>query len=190
MAAKHNKRGMATADQILDGAEEVLLANGVTGLTLNAVAEKVGISKGGLLYHFPSKEALESSLHNRFVASMGRRLSERERTAGSFLSAMLAETSIDKSQGSRRFAALMLSAANGEPPKTLQAFGTALLEQLGMSYAGGPYKRVAFFAIMGIVLSNLLNLIPLSNEESAEIRLAIDMLINDDRWGTTVDPPA
>ncbi len=34
-----NKRGMTTVDQILDGAEEVLLTNGKTGLTLNAVAE-------------------------------------------------------------------------------------------------------------------------------------------------------
>lgn len=43
---------------ILDGAEAVVAEAGAAHLTLDAVAEKAGVSKGGLLYHFPSKEAL------------------------------------------------------------------------------------------------------------------------------------
>jgi hypothetical protein len=42
-------------DRILDAAERVVLRDGVTHLTLDAVAAETGISKGGLLYHFPSK---------------------------------------------------------------------------------------------------------------------------------------
>jgi AcrR family transcriptional regulator len=33
-------------------------AEGLGGLTLEAVAREAGVSKGGLLYHFPTKEAL------------------------------------------------------------------------------------------------------------------------------------
>lgn len=43
---------------IIEAAEAVVRKQGVGRLTLSEVAEKAGISKGGLLYHFPSKDAL------------------------------------------------------------------------------------------------------------------------------------
>ena len=43
---------------ILTAASEIVKEEGVVKLTLEAVAQKAGVSKGGLLYHFPSKEAL------------------------------------------------------------------------------------------------------------------------------------
>ena len=56
-----------------------------------------------------------------------------------------------------------------------------LLAQLGNSHPGDSDKRVAFFAIMGLILSDILNLVPLSHDGTAEIRSAIDSLVNDDR---------
>ena len=47
-------------ERILDTAESRLLELGQRGLVLSAVATQAGVSKGGLLYHFPSKEALNS----------------------------------------------------------------------------------------------------------------------------------
>lgn len=43
---------------ILEAAEAVVRDGGAAHLTLDAVADKAGVSKGGLLYHFPTKEAL------------------------------------------------------------------------------------------------------------------------------------
>lgn len=43
---------------ILDAAEAVVHDAGAAHLTLEAVAERAGISKGGLLYNFPTKDAL------------------------------------------------------------------------------------------------------------------------------------
>ena len=43
---------------ILQSATEFILENDYHTLTLDAVAKQAGISKGGLLYHFPNKEAL------------------------------------------------------------------------------------------------------------------------------------
>ena len=45
-------------DTIIDAAEVVVAEVGAAHMTLDAVAGKAGISKGGLLYHFPTKEAL------------------------------------------------------------------------------------------------------------------------------------
>ncbi|GAA3189619.1 hypothetical protein GCM10020255_087930 [Rhodococcus baikonurensis] len=58
-----------TRDRILDALEKLLLVSGVAQVTLEGVAAEAGVSKGGLLYHFPSKEAL--------LAAMVRRLGER-----------------------------------------------------------------------------------------------------------------
>lgn len=47
-----------TRDRILDALEELLLEGGAHGITLEAVAARAAVSKGGLLYHFPGKEQL------------------------------------------------------------------------------------------------------------------------------------
>ena len=47
---------------VLQAAHRVVLRDGVSGLTLEAVAREAGRSKGGLLYHFPNKEALIQGL--------------------------------------------------------------------------------------------------------------------------------
>ncbi|MFZ3578297.1 TetR/AcrR family transcriptional regulator [Virgibacillus sp. DJP39] len=47
---------------ILDTAKQIILDNGLGSLTLDAIAKKASISKGGLLYHFPNKESLIKGL--------------------------------------------------------------------------------------------------------------------------------
>jgi AcrR family transcriptional regulator len=54
-------------DDLLDAAESLLEDQGAQGLTLAAVAECAGVSKGGLLYHFGSKEALIKSMIERLI---------------------------------------------------------------------------------------------------------------------------
>jgi AcrR family transcriptional regulator len=48
--------------EVLQAAHRVVLRDGVSALTLEAVAREAGRSKGGLLYHFPTKEALIQGL--------------------------------------------------------------------------------------------------------------------------------
>lgn len=55
----------ACRDHLLDSTEEVILRAGLGGLTLDAVAAHAKVSKGGLLYHFPSKDALILGLVER-----------------------------------------------------------------------------------------------------------------------------
>ena len=45
-------------DAVLDAFESLLIEVGERAATLDAVAKRAGVSKGGLLYHFPNKEAL------------------------------------------------------------------------------------------------------------------------------------
>lgn len=55
-------------EKILNAAEARLLAIGPGGLVLDAVALDAGISKGGLLHHFRSKDALIGGLCDRMLA--------------------------------------------------------------------------------------------------------------------------
>lgn len=49
---------MSTRDHIIDAALSVVRSQGVGSLTLDEAARLAGISKGGVLYHFKTKEAL------------------------------------------------------------------------------------------------------------------------------------
>ena len=59
-------RSVASArDRVLDAYETLLISVGPTAATLDAVAAAAGVSKGGLLYHFASKDALAAGLLGR-----------------------------------------------------------------------------------------------------------------------------
>src|SRR5699024_9076109 len=51
-----------TRSKILEAAAFIIQSQGILSFTLEAVAKQAGISKGGLLYHFPSKEALVAGM--------------------------------------------------------------------------------------------------------------------------------
>lgn len=52
-------------EAILDAFEGLLVDVGERAATLDAVAKRAGISKGGLLHHFPNKEALVTATLKR-----------------------------------------------------------------------------------------------------------------------------
>jgi AcrR family transcriptional regulator len=56
-----------TRATILDAAEEVVASTGVGNLTFDEIARKAGVSKGGVLYHFSTKEALTGAMIERFI---------------------------------------------------------------------------------------------------------------------------
>ena len=65
-------------DRVLDAAKEVLVEQGAAHLTLEGVAARAGVSKGGLLYHFPSKAALVDGLAERLRAFTEANLAKAE----------------------------------------------------------------------------------------------------------------
>ena len=64
------QKAQASRETLLAAAESVILEKGVAHLTLDAVAALAGISKGGLLYHYASKEALVVALVEKLVQSI------------------------------------------------------------------------------------------------------------------------
>jgi AcrR family transcriptional regulator len=114
------ERGLSsTREAILRAAYRVVVEGGVSGLTLEAVAREAGVSKGGLLYHFPSKEALVSGmiggLVEGFTEALGRELArERGSASGRWLRAY-ARANFDEDRWYREVGAGLLAAVAEAP---------------------------------------------------------------------------
>jgi AcrR family transcriptional regulator len=109
-------QGANAREAILDAAEAVVIESGAGHLTLAAVAAKAGVSKGGLLYHFPSKEDLLKGMLDRLIQRFDQ--ARKEKAEGL------------KRKAGAQIKATILTYAEGDARK--EKIGSALLA------AGGP----------------------------------------------------
>ena len=71
MEAQHRKKDPVRLYQLLlESAAMIAGRDGIAALSLNAVAREAGVSKGGLIHHFPNKQALIYALFTRLLAIM------------------------------------------------------------------------------------------------------------------------
>lgn len=122
-----SKARLATREKILHAASQVILNKGVEALTLDAVARQAEVSKGGLLYHFPNKNALiinlgEQLLQN-FEAALQHEFEQDDApgTPGQWLRAYVRSTERISQESLALFARLS-SILVKMPPELLQYF--------------------------------------------------------------------
>ena len=84
--------GQATRRSVLDAAADLVATEGAAKLTLDAVAERVGLSKGGILHHFATKDSLIAAMIedvvSQFEGDLARHM-QGENGPGSFARAFL-----------------------------------------------------------------------------------------------------
>ncbi len=90
---RQDLKSARTRDLLLDAAAVVVRDVGAAKLSLDRVAHAAGVSKGGLLYHYPTKQALIAAMLDRTLARADHQLHEladqNDRTSGSFAQAYL-----------------------------------------------------------------------------------------------------
>lgn len=73
---------------LLDNAAILAAQHGIAGVTVQAVAEASGVTKGGLFHHFPNKKAIVESVFDDLLDQCGQRidalLSEDKTSYGRF----------------------------------------------------------------------------------------------------------
>lgn len=179
-----------TRERLLDAAERVVVESGATHLTLDAVAKSAGVSKGGLLYHFPSKEALlEGMLARHFqqvdaevaarLAARGRKTSRadvfRERTR------VLLEWHPERpAVGAAMVAAY---ADNPEQTAVCRTQYRKLLDDFAKLPGGFERVALVMLATHGLLLAELLHLSPYTAAERT--RLLKALLRAADQCGST-----
>lgn len=96
MGRKTTAEAAVTRENILQATARIVHRQGLGALTLAAAAAEAGVSKGGLLYHFATKEALLQGMHEYVLAQYIGKLSARAaadlQPSGRWSRAYLAET--------------------------------------------------------------------------------------------------
>ncbi|MDK1388898.1 TetR/AcrR family transcriptional regulator [Sinorhizobium sp. 8-89] len=75
-AYHRKKQPERVRQQLLEVAARLSLEQGIGAVTLDAVSQAAGVSKGGLLHHFPNKLALLDGLFDELVARFDRAIEE------------------------------------------------------------------------------------------------------------------
>ena len=176
MSAVSTSKGLTTRDRLLDGAETVVIQLGASALTLDAVATAAGVSKGGLLYHFPSKDHLARALVERAVQRVDTALEEASTTGmpGAFTRAYINITMGDGSQqaegdplSSALLGALAVDPTLLDPLRQAYARWQSRLEDDGIDPVDATLVRLA---VDGWWTSLVLGLQPLPRSVAAKIR--------------------
>jgi AcrR family transcriptional regulator len=149
-----------TVAVILEAAERVIVQSGVDKATIEQVAREAGVSKGGVLHHFPSKEAivigLVSKLIERFESDISALQAVDPEAAGSFTRAFLNAGTEKDDHCSEVFfglqAAFRSSPALQELLRTAQTRWQARIEDDGIDPVCATLVRLA---TDGLWLTNL-----------------------------------
>ncbi len=110
-----------TKSRILNAAEEVVLRDGVARLTLDAAAAEAGLSKGGVLYHFPTRDALVAGMVDKIIEEFERDIDSQLTGAGepgSYTRAYIRATmapNAPRPDREDRLGAALIAAAAGQP---------------------------------------------------------------------------
>jgi AcrR family transcriptional regulator len=163
-------------DRVLDAAESVILDSGGRTFTLDAVAERAGISKGGLVYSFATKDglvraALEREV-SRFQEAVRQRLGDKPVDPFEMVLAHIDEA-LDEDDAATRKAAFLVTALVHAPDMMEPArhYYRALLDPL-LAEAGEAHEiRNALLAVEGIFLLRGLGFVEVSAEEHRSVLL-------------------
>lgn len=168
--ARQNNR-----ESIIDAAEEVVVSHGSAHLTLDAVAEAANVSKGGLLYHFPTKEALLGAMIERMIARFRERRAEAavsapDCPAKNLLTFLASHCPGD--QRTRRIGCALL-AAGANDPQLVEPFREGFHQELRTVFVGledFPSAALLYLASEGLAKLDLLGFNPFTPEERQAIR--------------------
>ncbi|RCV47573.1 TetR/AcrR family transcriptional regulator [Marinitenerispora sediminis] len=129
-----------TRDRILDALQEILIHEGSSAVTLEAVATAAGVSKGGLLYHFPSKAAMLTGLVRRLTDQAADEFREARAEPGGVVRTFL-RVSVPTSAEETALYSSVIAALRGNedvPPEAWELmqwvfteWGTLLHEEIG-----------------------------------------------------------
>ncbi len=167
-------RAKNSREKILEAAEAVVLQSGAGHMTLDAVAARAEVSKGGLLYHFPSKEALLKGMMERLLKYLekrqdekGKRLTEKPgREIKAFILSRVERDAKREQIGSAVLAAVAHGPTLLQPAREETRRRLSTLLQSGLSF---ERAAVIFFAVQGLTLMELLSLSPLTGRERKEL---------------------
>jgi AcrR family transcriptional regulator len=148
--------GTKTRAQILAAAAELAKEKGAAHISIEAIAQRAGLSKGGLLYHFPKKDALIQALVEQHLAEVEAELAGAEATNGHHRSNAVARAFVGVSQNAlcqhkEKLNGLLLAfAENPHLLDPLRAHQRRVVERIRATAADRDLSLIAMLVIAGI----------------------------------------
>ena len=156
-------------DQILEAALQVVEENGANHLTIDAVAACANFSKGGVLYHFPSKKALLSGMLDYLIQANEKRMNTLD-NSDHLLSALLHKE--NQMTAAERRALLALLAAAAEDPELLtpaKDYMKRVVDEVSQNSQQPTEALTLFLAREGIRFLDILEINPMSAKQTKEV---------------------
>ncbi len=173
-------RSADTRGAMIEATARVVRRDGAGGLTLDAVAREAGVSKGGLLYHFPSKDALIAGLIDHYLArfdtSLTRHLDPEDVTPGRWLRAYIEASFADDVVDVGPNESVGLLAAVAANPALLDPIRARATEEQARLEADGidPTRATLIrLAIDGLVFADLFGIAAPDAARRARLREAM-----------------
>ena len=167
-----------TRHRLLDAAAQTVAQSGAANLTLDAVAEKAGLSKGGVLYHFPTKRDLLAGMLEQLMTEFQQRTEALAADGQASLLQAHIETVLDRPAGEQA-ASLAILANAAEDPTLLEPARQLLSERADQiqGQASDPtLSLIVFLASEGIRFLELMNLLSLDRKTMAQVGLGLEQL--------------
>jgi AcrR family transcriptional regulator len=181
----NDTKAFRTRETLVQAANQVLVRAGINHLTLEAVAQVAGVSKGGLLYHFPNKEALVEGMIDHYLSQFERRLDSYlrqygENRPGDWLRAFIHATfDTDDDEVAVSAGLLAAIAVNPDLLEPMQARYAAW--QARIEADSGENRALATvirLALDGLWVSDLFGMAPVQGQDRDAVRATLLALMD------------
>jgi AcrR family transcriptional regulator len=157
-------------DDLLDAAEHVVSENGAGNLTLDAVAQRAKVSKGGLLYNYSSKDDLIRAMLDRMLKELDEAtntaLASESSEPSRFARALVRGSLGNATRPTPQRSALLAAIANN--PKLIEGQSQSYRASIDRMVAEGlDFEKAALVALAtdGLWLLELIGVTPFNPQE-------------------------
>lgn len=189
--SKTPRSAAQTRQLILTAAETLARQLGPANIALDAVAAAAGVSKGGLLYHFPSKAKLLEGLVADHMERLDIALQQQQSSGrtNAVIQSFLQHFLDEQAQGTPPPTGLLAAfAENPDMLRPVREHSTVFLERIRSNASDPNLATLAYMAVQGLRSAELLGTPVLDRDAALDLVKWAQTYLADQADDTPADP--
>ena len=164
-------RSLIMIEKVLDATETLVARQGIGSLTMDAVAAEAGVSKGAVLHHFRSKDALVEAMASRKLLALQSEMARQKARISPddpYALAGMARQAMAQYSDERAFPRAILVAAveNSNALGLFREMVSGKLAEVEREAGGRDLDPLLLFSVLGLLLTKSLGLLDLPPEKA------------------------